>query len=110
MEFIQDILKAVRGADLQKDFDERLWQILCFHGLKLLNKLGQLKVITAADYRHVMKIVIFMLDDIFDEWNEIIYDEFCKLYAKFSEMYITSKQELFTKNDLIKFKVIISDD
>jgi len=110
LEFTQDILKAVGGADLQKDFDERLRQIPHFHGLKLLSKLGQLKVITAADYRHVMKIAIFALDDIFDEWNGITCDELCKLYAKFSEMYITSKQESFTEDDLIKFEVIISDD
>lgn len=110
LEFTQDILKAVGRADLQKNFDERLRQILRFLGLKLLSKLGQLKVITAADYRHVMKIVIFALDDIFDKWNGITCHELCELYAKFSEMYIISKQESFTENDLKKFEVIINDD
>jgi len=52
---------------LQKVFDERLRQVPRFPGLKLLSKVGQLKVMTAADHRHIMKIVIFALDDIFEE-------------------------------------------
>ena len=65
LEFTQDILKEVGGTELQKEFDTRLHQISHFPGLKLLSKLGQLKVITAADYRHIMKIALFALDDIF---------------------------------------------
>jgi len=30
---------------------------------KTINKFGQLKVITAADYQHIMKIAIFVLGD-----------------------------------------------
>src|SRR2546430_2025441 len=66
---------------------------------------SQLKVMTAADYRHIMKIAIFALDEIFDEWNQITYKELCELYAKFNKMYITSKQELYTENDLNKFEI-----
>ena len=91
--------------DCKKIFDERLRQVSCFPGLKLLSKLGQLKVMTAADYRHIMKIAIFALDEIFDKWNQITCKELCKLYAKFNKMYITSKQESYTKNDLNKFEV-----
>jgi hypothetical protein len=109
LEFTQEILKKVGGTELQKTFDERLRQIPRFPGLKLLSKLGQLKVMTAADYRHIMKIAIFALDAIFDEWNGITCNELCDLYAKFSEMYILSRQESYTENDLKKFEVIISN-
>ena len=67
LEFIQDILKKVGGIELQKIFNERLHQIFHFSELKLLSKLGQLKVMTASDYCHIMKITIFALDAIFDE-------------------------------------------
>lgn len=108
LEFTQDILKKVGGTELQKIFDERLRQIPRFPGLKLLSKLGQLKVMTAADYRHVMKIALFALDDIFEEsWNQITCDELCDLYAKFSEMYIISRQESYTENDLKIFEEVI---
>ena len=59
LEFTQEILK-------QKVFDHRLRLIPHFPGLKLISKVGQLKVITAADYRHIMKVALFALDDIFD--------------------------------------------
>ena len=102
MEFTQKILKQVEGTGLQKIFDKRLCQVLRFPGLKLLSKLGQLKIMTAADYRYIMKIAIFALDD---EWNQITYKELCELYVKFNKMYITSKQESYTENDLNKFEV-----
>src|SRR5256885_15268448 len=41
LEFTQEILKQVGGMGLQKIFDERLRQVPCFPGLKLLSKLGQ---------------------------------------------------------------------
>ena len=66
LDFTHDILKEVGGTELLEKFDGRLRQIPRFPGLKLFSKLGQLKVMTAADYRHVMKIVLFALDDIFD--------------------------------------------
>ena len=40
------------GVELQKEFDVRLHQISHFPGLKLINKFGQLKVVTAVDDDH----------------------------------------------------------
>ena len=60
---------------------------------------------TAADYRNVMKIAIFAIDEIFDG---IICNELCELYAKFNKMYILSRQDLYTEKELEKFEVIIS--
>ena len=107
LEFTQDVLKKVGGTNMQKIFDDRLRQIPRFPGLKLLSNLGQLKVITAADYRYIMKIALFALDNIFDEWNQISCNELCELYAKFAKMYIMSRQESYTENDLKNFEVII---
>jgi hypothetical protein len=106
LEFTQEILKGAGGAEMLKKFDERLRKIPRFPGLKILGNLGQLKVVTAADYRHMMKIVLFALDDIFDEWNEITCDELCDLYSKFSNMYIMSRKESYTENDIKEFEVI----
>ena len=75
LEFTQEILKEVGGVELLKEFDVRLRQIPRFPGLKLINKFGQLKV---ADYRHIMKITIFALNDIFeDSWNQLTCDKLC---------------------------------
>ena len=106
LEFTQEILKKIGGLELQKEFDDRLRQIPRFSGLKLLSKLGQLKVITAADYRHIMKIVIFSLDGIFEgDWNGITCDKLCDVYAKFSKMYMISRKESYTENKLKVFEI-----
>jgi hypothetical protein len=107
LEFMQEILKQVGGTELQKVFDDRLRQVPRFPGLKLFSKFGQLKVMTAADHRHIMKIILFALDDIFDEWNQITCNELCELYAKFSKMYIMSREESYSENKLKDFEVII---
>jgi hypothetical protein len=108
LEFTQEILKEVGGVELQKEFDVRLRQIPRFPGLKLINKFGQLKVITAADYRHIMKIAIFALDGIFeDSRNQLTCEKLCDLYAKFGKMYMMSRKESYTENELKVFEVII---
>ena len=90
LEFTQEILKEVEGTELLKVFDDHLRKIPRFSGLKLLSKMGHLKMATASDYRHLMKIVLFALDDTFDEWNGITCDELCDLYSKFNNMYLMS--------------------
>jgi hypothetical protein len=52
-----------------------------------------------------MKIALFALDDVFDEWNEITCNELCDLYSKFSKMYIMSRKESYTEKDLEVFEV-----
>ena len=104
-DFTQDLLKEVGGTELQKKMDDRLRQIPRFPGLKLFSKVGQLKMMTAGDFRHVMKIALFTLDDIFVKQKRILCRDLCNLYAKFSKMYIMSRKESFTEDDLNIFEV-----
>ena len=106
LEFTQEILKNARGKDLQMIFDDCLRQISRFSGLKLPSKLGQLEVATASDYRHIMKIALFALDDIFSERDEITCSELCDLYSKFNNIYMMSRKESYTESDIKKFEVI----
>lgn len=107
LNFTLEILKEVGGMDLQKKFNDRLCQIPRFPGLKLLSNLEHLKVMTAADHRHIMKVALFALDDIFVKWNEINCNELCILYAKFSKMYVISRQESYTEKEIENFEVSI---
>jgi hypothetical protein len=107
LDFTQNILKEVGGTELLKIFDDRLRQIPRFPRLKLISKLDKLKIATASDYRHLMKVALFALDDIFDGWNGITCDELYDLYSKFSNMYLMSRKESYTENDVKNFEVII---
>ena len=59
----------------------------------------------ARDYKNVMKIALFALDDIFDAWNDVSCKHLCNLYAKFSKMYIMSRQESLREDELESFEV-----
>ena len=72
--------------------------------------MGQIKVATAADYRHLMKITLFALDGIFDSWNEITCSDLCDLYAKFGEMYIMSRKKSYTEDELKVFEVTVANN
>ena len=105
LDFTQEILKRAGGTNLQREFDNCLQQIPHFPDLKLISHLGHLKVVTVADYRHIMKIAIFALDEIFEDETQITCTELCELYAKFSKMYIMSRKESYTECDLKIFEV-----
>jgi len=105
LDFTQEILKRAGGTNLQREFNDCLRQIPHFPGLKLISHLGHLKVVTTADYHHIMKIAIFALDEIFEDETQITCTELCELYAKFSKMYIMSRKESYTECDLKIFEV-----
>ena len=107
LDFTQQILKEVGGTELQWKFDRCLHEIPRFSGLKLFNKLGKLKLMTTANYRNLIKIVLFAMDDIFDIWNQVTCIRLCKLFESFSKMYIMSRQVAYTETDLENFEVIL---
>ena len=57
-----------------------------------------------------MKVIIFVIDNLYDENdvkvdNFVDNDDFTELYEKWNKMYILSRYEEFSENDLAKFKV-----
>ncbi|RGB22750.1 hypothetical protein C1646_775595, partial [Rhizophagus diaphanus] len=51
----ENMQQEVGGVDLQREFDNCLRQISHFPALKLIENLGHLNVITAADYHNIME-------------------------------------------------------
>jgi hypothetical protein len=57
-----------------------------------------------------MKVMIFVVDNLYDEDNDAVEnfvtnDDLTKLYESWNEMYILSRSEEFSENDLEKFNV-----
>ena len=57
-----------------------------------------------------MKVMIFVVDNLYDENDDEVDDfvdnnDLTELYKKWNEMYILSRYEEFSENDLAKFKV-----
>jgi len=57
-----------------------------------------------------MKVMIFVVDNLYDGDNDAVEnfvsnDDLTKLYESWNEMYILSRSEEFSENDLEKFNV-----
>jgi len=94
--------------------DTQLATITQFNGLRILKKgYRQDSKFTEGEMRDVIKIIIFVLDELYTTDDYSTDDETisCKIliqfYIKFIKMYITSRQKQFNENDLKRFKVSI---
>lgn len=113
--FTYDILKLqhVNGNKLIEEVDRRLAAIPRFPGIKIFsNGLQSIARLTANEYRSLMKVMIFVIDNLYDENNNEVdnfvnNDDLAKLYEHWNEMYILSRFEEFSESDLEKFNVCI---
>ncbi|GES83525.1 hypothetical protein GLOIN_2v1783703 [Rhizophagus clarus] len=109
--FTCDILKSqhVNGNKLVEEVDYRLAAIPRFSGIKIFsNGLQSIARLTASEYRSLMKVMIFVIDNLYDENNNEVdnfvnNDDLTKLYEYWNEMYILSRYEEFSESDLEKF-------
>ena len=113
MNFTCDILKFQHrnGNMLVNKIDSRLAAILRFHDLKIFsNGFQSIARLTANEYRDLMKVMIFVIDNLYEGDNDTVENfvnnhDLTKLYQCWNEMYILSRSEEFSKSDLAKFNV-----
>jgi hypothetical protein len=57
-----------------------------------------------------MKIMVFVIDNLFEDNINIKNKKLIKVYVKWNNMYILTRKESFSENDLIKLEVNIIID
>lgn len=113
IKFTQELLDRQHGKSLVDELDHRLTTIPRFSGLKIFaNGLQSISRLTANEYRNLMKVMIFVIDNLYDDntnniENFIKNKKLTELYEKWNEMYTISRYESFKESDLVKFKVCI---
>ena len=108
------------GNQILNIIDTRLATITRFDGLRILKKgYQQGSKFTEGEMRDVMKIIIFVLDELYTTDDEINHQTdgdppsniSCKIliqcYIKFINMYITSRKKRFNEDDLKGFEVMV---
>ena len=95
---------------LVDELDHRLATIPRYPGLKIFsNGLQSIARLTADEYRNLMKVMVFAIDNLYNGNNKeeeiFINNDLPKLYESWNEMYILSKYEKFSESDLANFKV-----
>jgi hypothetical protein len=106
IEYTREFLKIKYNTLIDK-IDWRLSKIPRFSGLKIFSHgIQSMARLTAKEYRDLMKIMIFVIDNLYQEDIQNIKNkELTTLYEEWNEMYIISRYEEFSESDLIKFKV-----
>ncbi|KAF0375119.1 hypothetical protein F8M41_012766 [Gigaspora margarita] len=102
--FTLDLLKEQYGASILDKIDNRLANIPRFLGLRIFkNGILSLARITIGEYHNIMKVMIFVLDNL--NIGKTIQKKLLKLYEVWNNMYILSHYEEFTESDLNDFEV-----
>jgi len=109
IDFTYEILKLQHSKKMVEEVNRRLAAILRFPDLKIFSN-GLHARLTASDYWNLMKVMVFVVDNLYDEnddeVDDFVYnDDLTELYEKWNEMYILSRYEEFSENDLANFKV-----
>ena len=103
--FIYNLLKQSYGASILDKVDKRLANIPRFPELKIFkNGIQSLSRITANEYCNLMKVMIFVLDNL--DISEALNKKLLNLYEVWNNMYIMSRSEEFNDQSLKDFEVI----
>jgi hypothetical protein len=112
LEFTRTYLQLKVSNKAVKDMDHRLCVISRYPGLIILkNGLENISKFTANDYRNIMKVVIFVIDNLYDNYKEggIPCKRLCNVFYNYLNMYMKLRQETFTETDLTELEVNINN-
>ena len=109
IEFTRTLLRDKFGSHPVDEMDRRLAKIPRFPGLKIFaNGIQSIARLTANEYRDLMKVMVFVIDNLYDDTKNFVKNEdLTELYVIWNKMYTISRYEVFKESDLIKFKVCI---
>jgi hypothetical protein len=112
LEFTREYLQQKVNAKAVKEMDHRLCAIPRYPGLIILkNGLENVSKFTANDYRNIMKVIIFVIDNLYVNYKEggLPCERLCNVYYMYLKMYMKLRQESFTDMDLVELQVNIDN-
>jgi len=96
IEYTQELLKRAKLVD---KMNWRIAAIPRHPNLKIFTKgLQSLVRLIANEYRDIIKVMIFVVDN-------LLNNDLSKIYMKWNEMYLLSRFETFKESDLENFQV-----
>jgi len=113
IDFTKKLIKAQHESSLVDEMDRHLAAIPRYPGLKIFsNGLQSIARLTANEYRDLMKVMIFVVDNLYSKntkniENFIKNKDLAELYKKWIDMYMLSRYEIFKESDLDKLKVCL---
>lgn len=112
LEFTREYLQRKVSNKAVKEMDHRLCAIPRYPGLIVVkNGLENVSKFTANDYRNIMKVIIFVIDNLYGNYKEggISCERLCEVFCIYLRMYMRMRQESFTDMDLAELQVNIDN-
>ncbi|RHZ69448.1 hypothetical protein Glove_283g69 [Diversispora epigaea] len=109
IKFTQALLQK-QDSSLVGKIDDRLSKIPRFQKFQMFtNGLQSIFRMTAKEYRILMKVMVFVVDNLYEENKNNVEDfvenrKLSEVYAKWNKMYMMSRSEIFTESDLENFQ------
>ncbi len=103
IEFTHTYLQQKVNNKAVKKMDYRLYAIPRHPDLIILkNGLENVLKFTANDYCNIMKVIIFVIDNLYENYNEsrISCKSLCDVFYTYLKIYMVLRQEIFTNLDL----------
>ena len=111
IDFTRNLIRFQHGNIYVDKMDHRIAKIPRFTGLKIFaNGLKSIARLTAKEYRDLMKVMIFVMDNLYEDKDVKTFvknEDLVKIYEAWNEMYVISRFEAFKESDLVKFQVRI---
>ncbi|POG83113.1 hypothetical protein GLOIN_2v1803493 [Rhizophagus irregularis DAOM 181602=DAOM 197198] len=110
LEYTREYLQQKVDSKTVNEIDHRLRKIPRYPGLIIFkNGLENITKFTANDYRNIMKVIIFIIDNLYDNYKEggIMCKKLCNVFYKYLKMYMMLRQEMFTDMDLKELETLI---
>ncbi|RHZ87318.1 hypothetical protein Glove_37g146 [Diversispora epigaea] len=101
IEFTKKLLFEAEGRSLVNKMNRRITLILKHLELKIFSRgLQSIALLTADNYRNLIKVMVFVVDDLLNK-------DLLEVYVKWNEMYLLNRQETFKESDLKNFQEAI---
>jgi hypothetical protein len=107
------LIKMQNESSLIDEIDRHLVAIPHYPGLKIFSSgLQTIARFTASEYRDLMKVMVFVVDNLYNENTKNIENfiknrDLAELYTSWNEMYMLCRYETFKESDLEKLKVCL---
>ena len=114
IEYTRELLRMQHDRSMVDELDRQLAAITRFPRIKIFaSGLQSISRLTANEYRNLMKVMIFVVDNLYDAninniENFINNKTLAKVYESWNKMYLMSRYEVFKESDLETFQVCIS--
>jgi hypothetical protein len=110
LEFTREFLRQKVNARAVMEMDRRLCAIPRYPGLIVLkNGLENISKFTANDYRNIMKVIVFVIDNLYENYEDgFSCKRLCNVFCIYLKMYIMLRQESFTNMDLAELQEYIT--